>query len=1238
MHARAFPTDHTRSPAPRRRAWRAAFLLLATLLPTYGRADDGGDFFEKKVRPILVEHCYSCHSANAKKEKGGLRLDTPDAIRRGGDSGPVVKANDEDSLLLRAVAHAPNVPAMPPKGKLPDAAVADLRKWVKMGAPLPTATATKPAVGEAARKFWSFQPVAEHPAPKVSDPKWPIKKADFFVLKKLDEQKLAHAPHADKRTLIRRVYFDLIGLPPTFEQVEAFAADTRPDAYERLVDGLLASPRFGEKWGRHWLDVARYAEDNSTSEATCKPPRFPYRYRDWVIAAFNADVPFDRFVRLQLAADLLPDTPPADYAALGFLGLSPVYHKEPKLSKDVIAAFVADEWDERVDAITRGFLGLTVACARCHDHKFDPITAEDYYALAGVMANTQLAERPLKPAADASQDALTTVRLDLLDATLRLGYAKEMRGTAVKEKTDTAPFDKQIKTFEARVADLKKREKELDTGPTANVVRDAGTWVNGDDPAWTVIDYRPGKYRDLPVFVRGNPARPGEIVPRRFLEVLSTGEPKPFREGSGRRELADAIVTDAAGLTARVFVNRTWGWVFGRPLVTTPSNFGALGDRPTHPELLDDLAARFVANRLVDEVAGPGTGDVRGVPTVEPTRREVRRRGPGRPVAVAGTRKRLELEAWRDAILQVSGQLNLAGGGPSDNLDGLRSVRRTVYGKVSRERPADIHRLFDLPDPRATRGEAGGDDHPAPTTLLPQQPVRSSVGRGTGQDSRRPIGRGRDASRSFGGCYCATRRTEELETAVKLIAPAKDGDPRRVGVARPGAPGEQRVPLSELIASSTMTPLDPTDPFGPTRRSFLRELGGSVGLLGLASFLQATDAPVPATPPGKPHFKPRAKRVIFLFMAGGPSHLDTFDPKPALDKYAGKRPDATDLRTERVTGGVLPSPFKFRPGGKSGLPVSDLLPNIRECADELCVLRAVHAINPNHSPAANFLASGRIDAVHPGIGAWVSYGLGSENADLPGFVSLGGGFGQVGFERSGYLPGQFQATRVAAAEADPEKMIRHLRNPAIGLDDQKRQLDALQSLNRTHAAANGNDPQLEARVRAMETAFRMQSAAGRSVRHPPRAAAGARVLRAGRVRPRLPAGPAAGRARRPVRAIVPRRVGPPRRHQRRAEEEVRRDRPPDRGPAEGSPAAGTARRHAGGLGRRVRPHPGVGERRRPRPQPLRVHDVDGRRRGEGRHRPTARPTSSASRPRRAASASTTCTRPSCTCSASTTRS
>ena len=259
------------------------------------------------------------------------------------------------------------------------------------------------------------------------------------------------------------------------------------------------------------------------------------------------------------------------------------------------------------------------------------------------------------------------------------------------------------------------------------------------------------------------------------------------------------------------------------------------------------------------------------------------------------------------------------------------------------------------------------------------------------------------------------------------------------------------------------------DAFAPTRRAFLRNLGG-VGALGLSGYLNTATA--------APHFTPRAKRLIFMFMAGAPSHIDTFDPKPAIERHAGKRPGAADLRTERVTGGLLPSPFRFRPGGKSGLPVSDLLPHIRTCADDLCVVRSVHATNPNHSPAANFLGSGRIDAVHPGIGAWVSYGLGTVNENLPGFVALGGGFGDFGFTRSGYLPGQHQATKVSTRDTDPEKMIRHLVNRGLDADRQREQLDALQAFNRAHADANDHDPKLEARIQSMETAFRMQFAAG----------------------------------------------------------------------------------------------------------------------------------------------------------------
>ncbi len=748
----------------------AAALVLA-LLPITVRADDGLDFFEKKVRPVFAEHCYSCHSG--KKSKGGLKLDTTDTIKAGGDTGPVVTAKDEKSLLLQVVTHAADVPAMPPEKKLPDAAVADLKKWVAMGAPLPAA-AKPDSSRSSARQHWAFQPIAERPAPKVSDPRWPVTKADAFILNKLDELKLKPAAAADRRTLARRVSFDVIGLPPTVEQVEAFAADTRPDAYERLVDELLASPRFGEKWARHWFDVARYAEDNSTGESTCKPPRNPHHYRDWVIGAFNAGVPFDRFVRLQLAADLLPDANPADLAALGFLGLSPVYHKEPKLSKDVIAAFVADEWDERVDVITRGFLGLTVACARCHDHKFDPISAKDYYAIAGVMANTQLAERAIKPEPGTDPFALNAVRVELLDATLRAGYAKEMRDTAKKEKRDARAFDRQAKALDAKVEELKAREKKLDAGPLANVVRDAGTRVNGDDPAWTLVDYKPGEYVDLPVFVRGDPTRPGVIVPRRFLTALSPGEPKPFTDGSGRRELADAIVTDAAGLTARVFVNRTWGWVFGRPLVTTPSNFGILGDRPTHPELLDDLSARFVANKwsvkwlvkeLVLSAAYQQASRADAPPTADQDNRWLWR----------GPRKRLELEQWRDAMLKVSGQLDLSGGGPSDNLDSPRSVRRTVYGKVSREKPADIHRLFDLPDPKGH-----GEKREATTTPVQQLYFLNSpfVRQAAGALAKKVADKSAEEGTTvlFRKVYLRDPTTEEVAVAAKLIRPAKDGD------------------------------------------------------------------------------------------------------------------------------------------------------------------------------------------------------------------------------------------------------------------------------------------------------------------------------------------------------------------------------------------------------------------------------------------------------------------------------
>ena len=684
-------------------------------------ADERGlEFFEAKIRPVLVERCNRCHSAGEKAPKGGLRLDSPAGLLIGGDSGAVIAPGKVDeSLLIDAIAHEDGVAEMPPDAKLPDRVIADFRRWVEMGAPLPEsrgAAASQPRSAidpDKGRQFWSFLPASERSLPTVSDPRWSRNRVDPFVLRGLDEHGMRPSPEADRRTLIRRVTFDLTGLSPTPEEVEAFLADDAPDAYERLVDRLLASPRHGERWGRFWLDVARYAEDNPTGEATNKAPRNPHAYRDWVIRALNDDLPFDEFVRRQLAADLMPGLPRSELAALGFIGLAPVYHKEPKLSAEVITTIVADEWDERVDTITRGFLGLTVACARCHDHKFDPIGTADYYALAGVMASTQLVERPLVDADPATEETLANLRSEIVNLELRLGYAKEMKSTSRKQEEDGSKYDRPIADLEARLKVL-KATKGFD-GPTAPAVRDAGLWVDGKDPSWTELDFRPGVGRDLPVFLRGNAANPGPIVPRRFPAVLSPGESKGFGEGSGRKQLADGIVGDAGPLTGRVIVNRVWGWHFGRPLVTTPSNFGKLGEPPSHPDLLDDLAARFIAGgwslkALHREIVTSSTyrqssrGDASARST-DPENKWLGRAG----------RRRLDVEAWRDAILQVSGSLDPTMGGPSGSLENAGFRRRTVYGKVSRQRVADVLRVFDFPD--ANRHGEGRD---ATTTPLQQ--------------------------------------------------------------------------------------------------------------------------------------------------------------------------------------------------------------------------------------------------------------------------------------------------------------------------------------------------------------------------------------------------------------------------------------------------------------------------------------------------------------------------------------
>ena len=379
-------------------------LMLLVMAPCVHAADRdaaGLEFFEKKIRPVLVEHCYQCHSAQAqanKKLRGGLLLDSRQGGIKGGDSGPaIVPGKAKDSLLLKALKHEGEV-RMPPKGKLPDAVLADFARWIDMGAADPRNGKTEPAKSGSnlaeGRRFWSFQPLKHAPLPKVKDAAWPKTSIDHFILAKLEEKHLRPVPPADKRTLLRRAHFDLIGLPPSPEEVAAFLEDHSPSAFARVIDRLLASPQYGERWGRYWLDVARYAEDQAHTFAV-QPNTSAWRYRDWVIAAINEDMPYDRFVRLQIAADLI-ETEEASrmkhVPALGFFGLGAQYYKNSDAAK-----VTADELDDRVDTLTRGFLGLTVSCARCHDHKFDPVPQQDYYSLAGIFQSCRIANITLAP-------------------------------------------------------------------------------------------------------------------------------------------------------------------------------------------------------------------------------------------------------------------------------------------------------------------------------------------------------------------------------------------------------------------------------------------------------------------------------------------------------------------------------------------------------------------------------------------------------------------------------------------------------------------------------------------------------------------------------------------------------------------------------------------------------------------------------------------------------------------------
>ena len=475
---------------------------------------------------------------------------------------------------------------------------------------------------EKARKWWAYQAPQKNELPAVSNSAWPSQRIDHFILARLDSEQLTPSPETTKRILARRLYLDLTGLPPTPAEMAAFLSDETGDAYERLVEELMQRRAFGERLASMWLNNVRYAEDQAHQVGANTAFFYPnaYRYREWVIDAFNNDVPYDKFIRKQLAADLIKDTPTGDLPALGFIGLGHKYYNRGRLDVK------AEEWAEQVDTLTRSLLGLTVACAQCHDHKYDAFTQKDYYALAGVFASTDLVDR-------------------MAD------------GSEIKKDTEAA-------------------KKHIDT---IHMVHDK-------------------KPQNLHVFLRGNTQTKGDIVPRRFLRVLSEGEPKPFTQGTGRLELAESIVSPDNPLTARVVVNRVWSMFFGRGLVTTPSNFGLLGTKPSHPALLDDLAVRFMENgwsmkRLIREMVLSST--YRQCSDESEANRAI---DPGNTHLWRMNRRRLSIEQWRDSILAAGDNLERTGG-KSLELTDKKNVRRTVYARVSRKKLNDMLMQFDYPDP-----------------------------------------------------------------------------------------------------------------------------------------------------------------------------------------------------------------------------------------------------------------------------------------------------------------------------------------------------------------------------------------------------------------------------------------------------------------------------------------------------------------------------------------------------------
>jgi mono/diheme cytochrome c family protein len=645
------------------------------------------DFFESKVRPVLSDNCYGCHSSKAPKLKGGLSVESREALIKGGETGPaIVPGQPDTSLLIKAVEYKDADLQMPPKDKrLSDEQIADLKNWVKMGAPFSKALAIAgKTYTPTDRDHWAFKPVKKQAVPEVSETNWVKTPVDSFIVAKLEEKGMKPSPIADKRTLIRRATYDLIGIPPTLKETQDFLNDQSPDAFAKVVDRLLASPMYGERWGRYWLDTARYSDTKGDVQNFKEDPRYPYAwtYRDYVIRSFNEDKPYNRFIVEQLAADKLNLNASNQYvlAALGFLTLGERFNEN---QNDII--------NDRIDVVTKGTLGLTVTCARCHDHKFDPIPTQDYYSLRGIFAScVEPKEEPIIGKIDMTSPSYED-------------FAKQYN---------------QLNEQLAQLQAVRPMDKSKDTRQQMTQLRRQITTLELNDPgspprAMVLVDVVKGS--DSPVFIRGEAENKGPVVPRRFLEILSGPNRPAFKNGSGRLELAESIVSPANPLTARVMVNRIWLHHFGEGIVTTPDDFGNQSAPPSHPELLDYLALRFMQDgwsvkkmhRLImlSSVYQESSESNPHYEVIDPNNRLLWR----------ANIKRLEFEAVRDSLLAMGGRLDTTMGGHPVNLGATPySTRRTVYGMVDRRNLPEIYNQFDFANPDITTGKRY-------ETIVPQQ-------------------------------------------------------------------------------------------------------------------------------------------------------------------------------------------------------------------------------------------------------------------------------------------------------------------------------------------------------------------------------------------------------------------------------------------------------------------------------------------------------------------------------------